>query len=281
MERNFRRPLDWSDGRKSLDSNPNRRCPLVPHLQKTGNLSRGGCQEVESQCFCPDGEQFRETHGNYAEEGGGGRRSCDFNAGYWGGKRDAERLLPTECKARRSVQGMGRRRSSLQAYCQYFHRSVCVCLHRQDLTDNTITNNWANICLTPGVRMLRQDPTECLFSFICTSNNHISRIQGMVERLCQALGTPLCQLDQTSYYNFPSLSALAGGQTCSFYPYLHLCFLYFKNGSICETITLIPLILSVLSPLLLVHQEVMLWIMDNAITILFSHNNLPPNIAVN
>ncbi|XP_070695606.1 N-glycosylase/DNA lyase [Pempheris klunzingeri] len=60
-----------------------------------------------------------------------------------------------------------------------------------------------------GVRMLRQDPTECLFSLICTSNNHISRIQGMVERLCQALGAPLCQLDQTSYYNFPSLSALA------------------------------------------------------------------------
>ncbi|XP_040921621.1 N-glycosylase/DNA lyase [Toxotes jaculatrix] len=60
-----------------------------------------------------------------------------------------------------------------------------------------------------GVRMLRQDPTECLFSFICTSNNHISRIQGMVERLCQALGTPLCQLDQTSYYDFPSLNALA------------------------------------------------------------------------
>ncbi|XP_056239899.1 N-glycosylase/DNA lyase [Seriola aureovittata] len=60
-----------------------------------------------------------------------------------------------------------------------------------------------------GVRMLRQDPTECLFSFICTSNNHISRIQGMVERLCQALGAPLCQLDQTSYYDFPSLTALA------------------------------------------------------------------------
>ncbi|KAG7520577.1 N-glycosylase/DNA lyase [Solea senegalensis] len=60
-----------------------------------------------------------------------------------------------------------------------------------------------------GVRMLRQDPTECLFSFICTSNNHISRIQGMVERLCQALGSPLCQVDQTTYYDFPSLTALA------------------------------------------------------------------------
>ncbi|KAK9514841.1 hypothetical protein VZT92_025528 [Zoarces viviparus] len=61
-----------------------------------------------------------------------------------------------------------------------------------------------------GVRLLRQDPTECLFSFICTSNNHISRIHGMVERLCRALGAPLCQLDETSYYDFPSLSALAG-----------------------------------------------------------------------
>ncbi|XP_036389353.1 N-glycosylase/DNA lyase [Megalops cyprinoides] len=60
-----------------------------------------------------------------------------------------------------------------------------------------------------GVRMLRQDPTECLFSFICTSNNHISRIQGMVERLCNTLGAPLCQLDGTSYHDFPTLESLA------------------------------------------------------------------------
>lgn len=64
--------------------------------------------------------------------------------------------------------------------------------------------------VSPGVRILRQDPTECLFSFICTSNNHISRIQGMVERLCQALGAPLGQLDQTAYYDFPTLSSLSG-----------------------------------------------------------------------
>jgi len=43
----------------------------------------------------------------------------------------------------------------------------------------------------PGCRMLRQDPAECLFSFICSSNNHISRIHGMVERLCAAYGAPL------------------------------------------------------------------------------------------
>ncbi|KAG7267373.1 hypothetical protein CRUP_030027 [Coryphaenoides rupestris] len=63
-----------------------------------------------------------------------------------------------------------------------------------------------------GIRMLRQDPTECLFSFICTSNNHISRIQGMVESLCRSLGTPLCELDGTPYHDFPSLSALADGK---------------------------------------------------------------------
>ncbi|MBN3301681.1 OGG1 lyase, partial [Amia calva] len=61
----------------------------------------------------------------------------------------------------------------------------------------------------PGVRMLRQDPTECLFSFICSSNNHVSRIQGMVGRLCQRLGEPLCQLGTETYHTFPSLHRLA------------------------------------------------------------------------
>ncbi|XP_043933977.1 N-glycosylase/DNA lyase isoform X1 [Protopterus annectens] len=61
----------------------------------------------------------------------------------------------------------------------------------------------------PGVRILRQDPTECFFSFICTSNNHISRIEGMIERLCKAFGKRLCQLDEAVYYSFPTLEALA------------------------------------------------------------------------
>ena len=43
----------------------------------------------------------------------------------------------------------------------------------------------------PGARMLRQAPLECLFSFVCSSNNHISRIHGMVERLCSAYGSRL------------------------------------------------------------------------------------------
>ena len=42
-----------------------------------------------------------------------------------------------------------------------------------------------------GARMLRQDASECLFSFICSSNNHISRIHGMVEKMCVHYGDAL------------------------------------------------------------------------------------------
>ncbi|XP_064930787.1 N-glycosylase/DNA lyase [Columba livia] len=62
----------------------------------------------------------------------------------------------------------------------------------------------------PGVRVLRQDPVECLLSFICTSNNHISRITAMIERLCCAFGRRLCHLDARPVHAFPSLSALTG-----------------------------------------------------------------------
>ncbi|XP_078605713.1 N-glycosylase/DNA lyase-like [Branchiostoma floridae x Branchiostoma japonicum] len=61
-----------------------------------------------------------------------------------------------------------------------------------------------------GIRMLRQDPVENLFSFICSSNNHISRISGMVERLCEAYSTQLCEVCGVTYYAFPTVSALAG-----------------------------------------------------------------------
>ncbi|XP_074140110.1 N-glycosylase/DNA lyase isoform X2 [Sminthopsis crassicaudata] len=61
----------------------------------------------------------------------------------------------------------------------------------------------------PGVRLLRQEPLECLFSFICSSNNHLSRITGMVQRLRAHLGPRLGQLDGVSYHGFPSLQALA------------------------------------------------------------------------
>jgi hypothetical protein len=36
------------------------------------------------------------------------------------------------------------------------------------------------------MRVLRQDPEECLFSFIASSNNNIGRIKGIVARCARA-----------------------------------------------------------------------------------------------
>ena len=37
--------------------------------------------------------------------------------------------------------------------------------------------------LFPGIRLLRQPPLECLYSFICSTNNNIPRITKMLKVL--------------------------------------------------------------------------------------------------
>ena len=41
----------------------------------------------------------------------------------------------------------------------------------------------------PGMRVVRQDPFECLISFICSSNNNIPRIKQMLQKLRVHYGT--------------------------------------------------------------------------------------------
>ena len=62
-----------------------------------------------------------------------------------------------------------------------------------------------------GVRILRQDPVENLFSFICSANNNIQRISGMVSNLCVNYGRHIITDDghEKSYYAFPEISTLA------------------------------------------------------------------------
>jgi N-glycosylase/DNA lyase len=62
----------------------------------------------------------------------------------------------------------------------------------------------------PGVRILRQNPIENLFSFICSSNNNISRISKMVENLCQKYGHKLFDSKTIgTIYSFPDINSLA------------------------------------------------------------------------
>jgi N-glycosylase/DNA lyase len=60
-----------------------------------------------------------------------------------------------------------------------------------------------------GLRVLRQDGWETLASFICAAFNNIRRIEGMIERLCQAYGAPVA-LNGFRGFSFPSAEALAG-----------------------------------------------------------------------
>ena len=94
-------------------------------------------------------------------------------------------------------------------------------------------NGWSQNCkrccqiakVIPGVRILRQEPLECLFSFLCSSNNNIPRITQLVTKLRQNYGTPLLDIPiisdsnnnksstKKTIYSFPTLSSLQNNAT--------------------------------------------------------------------
>ncbi|OHE99576.1 8-oxoguanine DNA-glycosylase [Colletotrichum orchidophilum] len=77
-----------------------------------------------------------------------------------------------------------------------------------------------------GVRMLSQDPWEALISFICSSNNNISRISqmvrtlakkknptltvGQVHKLCIHYGPLVGKIGDEAFHDFPTPEALTG-----------------------------------------------------------------------
>ena len=61
-----------------------------------------------------------------------------------------------------------------------------------------------------GIRLLRQDPVENLFTFICSSCNNIVRIAQMVDKLCTRYGAAVgASEDGRLQYAFPTLERLA------------------------------------------------------------------------
>jgi len=76
----------------------------------------------------------------------------------------------------------------------------------------------------PGVRIIRQNPVECLFSFICSSNNNIPRITKMLSSFRQTFGKKMIDLplrlsseddelsepleESMTLYSFPTLEEL-------------------------------------------------------------------------
>lgn len=55
-----------------------------------------------------------------------------------------------------------------------------------------------------GIRILKQNFVETVFSFIVSQNNHIPRIKAIIERICAEIGE-----DMGGYNAFPTVEALA------------------------------------------------------------------------
>uniref|UniRef100_A0A0E0NGB0 non-specific serine/threonine protein kinase n=1 Tax=Oryza rufipogon TaxID=4529 RepID=A0A0E0NGB0_ORYRU len=59
-----------------------------------------------------------------------------------------------------------------------------------------------------GARVLRQDPVECVFQFLCSSNNNIARIEKMVWALA-GYGERLGEVGGYQFHQFPTIERLA------------------------------------------------------------------------
>ena len=68
----------------------------------------------------------------------------------------------------------------------------------------------AAIAACRGLRLLRQDPWECLASFICSSTKQIVQIQQIIAQLCERFGSPVpTPPGYAPAYSFPTAAVLA------------------------------------------------------------------------
>lgn len=55
----------------------------------------------------------------------------------------------------------------------------------------------------PGLRLMRQEPHQCLFSFVCASNTNIPMIRRMLNNMTRKFGRP-AKVDGIEFFTFPS-----------------------------------------------------------------------------
>jgi N-glycosylase/DNA lyase len=59
-----------------------------------------------------------------------------------------------------------------------------------------------------GLRLMRQEPWECLISYICATNKNIPAIKNMIANLCKHFGKKIT-LEQGEFCTFPTPHSLA------------------------------------------------------------------------
>jgi N-glycosylase/DNA lyase len=82
-----------------------------------------------------------------------------------------------------------------------------------------------------GLRLIRQDPWECLVSYICSSNNTIRNIKNSIRRMCECFGREIWR----GYYSFPAPQVLAELELCD----MEECRMGFRAPRVLEIASLI------------------------------------------
>jgi len=93
----------------------------------------------------------------------------------------------------------------LRNYLQVDIDLVCIL---KTFPDDEPMNNAVAVCR--GLRLLRQDPWECLASFILSSTKQIVQIRQIVGHLCDCFGEEIPTLDAAPMMTFPSIEKIAG-----------------------------------------------------------------------
>jgi N-glycosylase/DNA lyase len=85
-----------------------------------------------------------------------------------------------------------------------------------------------------GLRILRQEPWECLISYICATYKNVSAIKRMLSNLSRRFGEKIC-LEGRDFYTFPKPAKLAGASLRE----LTTCGLGYRAKYVSETAKLI------------------------------------------
>jgi N-glycosylase/DNA lyase len=85
-----------------------------------------------------------------------------------------------------------------------------------------------------GLRLLRQEPWECLISYICATNKNIPAIRDIINNMCRRFGEKI-KFNEETFFTFPKPEALAKANLRK----LRMCKLGFRTERIKQTATLI------------------------------------------
>ncbi len=81
-----------------------------------------------------------------------------------------------------------------------------------------------------GLRIIRQDPWECLASYICATYANIPGIRKKIRLLSESFGEPL-RTESGTRYRFPPPETIASSELCD----IRRCSLGYRSGYLCET----------------------------------------------